>query len=738
VSEFSPGNVARTGSPLARYQARATRNTVFDQTAAYWNVSGSNGIVLGANSRVERLQSTIVTGGFLRLLGASPLLGRTFTLAEERPESAKVFLAGYAIWRDLMGADPAAIGKTFRLDGEPATLIGVLPAGFDFPGGSSVWLPVGTLSQRSLTDRISHQFWMLGRLRPGVSLSNAQAQLDALQRQSALDYPATDASWRVSVRPLLDEFVGGVRTSMWVLFGAVGFVLLIVCSNVTSLLLARATARQKEFAVRAALGAGRFRLLRQSLAEALLIGIAGAGLALLFAEGAVIGLAAFSAGSIPRFQEPHIGVTVVAFVGGLALLTALIVGLAPGLHASAESLRTGRGTSDTRHSSRLRDALVVSQVGLTLLLLSGAGLMLRSFQQLRRVDPGFRATGLTSLRLTLPDAGYTKQSQRVGFLHQLLQNLNRTPGIEIAAAIDRLPLSGEDNWSRINIAGRPLLDATSAPSVEARSVSPNYFQTLQIPLLRGRQLSDEDVMAQRRVALINREMADRFWPGGDPIGQRIVSAYHPENAIEVIGVVDNVRDASLDALPRAAMYSPYTWWNSVNIIVRGADTAAIVSSVRREVEKLDPEVPVYGIGPLSDLLRQSVSRQRFELFLLAIFALIALLVAAVGVYGLLTHAVTRRTGEIGIRVALGGQPNSVMRLLIGQGMKRIAFGLAIGLLASLGLTRLMSNLLYGVSPSDPVTLTSVIVLLAVVAWVACWIPARRALTIGPATALRCE
>ena len=727
ITEYSPGSVAKTGSPLPRYQARAAAATAYTSTAAYWNVSGGNGLVFGANGPAERLTFSIVTSNFFRVLGIHPAIGRNFSPTEELPGAPKVFLAGDALWHRLLAGDPSAIGKTFRLDGEPYTLIGVMPPGFQFPAPCDLWVPLGTLGTSPLKDRVSHEFWMLGRLRPDFTLARAQVEMDAIQQRLAESYPATDANWKVTVRPLLEEFVGNVRFSMWILFGAVAFVLLIACTNVMNLLLARGVAREKEFAIRTALGAARPRLLRQALTETMLLVAAGTAVAMILAAAGLDALVTLSSGSIPRLEQPRLNGAVLAFSAGLALLTTLFIGIIPGLRAG------GRITSAAPRSARVRNFLVVFEVALTLLLLSGAGVMLRSFDQLRHVDPGFQPDHLLSLRIALPDALYPKAAQRAAFLQQLLQRLNSTPAIRTAAATDRLPLSGENNWSRIHIAGRPLLDNEHAPSVEGRMVSANYFHTLGIPLLRGREFTDDDIAAGRRVTVINQEMADRFWPGANPVGQRVASLYRPDDLNEIIGVVGNIKDFALDAQSPAEMYTPYRWWNTMNLVLRGGDSdqAAIVSAVRANVAALDKEVPVYDIGRLDELISHSLARRRFELFLLTLFASIALLLAGVGIYGVLAFSVSRRTAEIGLRMALGARPRDVLAMIMSQGMKLVFLGAGLGLAAALALMRLLSSLLYRVSPVDPATLATVTFILIALSALACWIPARRATSVDP-------
>jgi predicted permease len=745
VTEYKPDNVSKTGSPLARYRERAAENRVFDEIGGYWNVSGGNGMVFDVGGTAERVQFSIVTSSFLSLLGVQPILGRNFSPSEDAPGGAKVFIASHPLWTRLLGGDPQAIGKSFRLDGEPYTLIGVAPLDFRFPSACDVWTSIGTLGASSLTDRVSHQFWTLGRLRSGVTVAQAQAQLDVIQQRLADHYPGTDANWHVLVRPLLEDVVGNVRTSLWVLMAAVAFVLLIACTNVVNLLLARAVAREKEFAVRTALGAARERLLRQAFSETLLIVLGGTALAFVLAHWALKAIIAIGAGAIPRFEQPHLNSVVLAFSTALALVITWVVGLAPALHTArvpfAESLQAGqRAGTLSRRSRRSRNGLVVFEVALTVLLLIAAGLMLRTFQQLRNVEPGFRPEQLVTMRIALPDALYPSTEQRSAFLETLLERLNATPGIRTVAATDRLPLSGDTNWGGINIVGRPLLDSAHAPAVEARAVSANYFRTVGIPLLRGREFSDADLVQDHPVILINQAMADKFWPGEDPIGKAVVSPYRPTVPPRIIvGIVGNVKDFSLDAESPPEMYGPIRWWNEVNLVLRSPlETTALAAAVRAQVGAFDRNVPVYDATRMEELVVRSIARQRFELFLLAIFASIALVLAAVGIYGVLAFSVSGRTQEIGVRLALGATPSSTIALVLSQGMRSVFVGIAAGMMTSLMLARLIRGLLFQVSPADPLTFVAVALLVTMIGVAACLVPARRAARIDATVALRNE
>jgi putative ABC transport system permease protein len=746
VSEYRPGNVTKTGSPFVRYQERLTRNHVFTQTAAYWDVSGGNGLVFDAHGSAERLQFSIVTSSFFSTLGIEVARGRTFLPSEDAPGTANVFIASDALWRRQLGGDPAAVGGTFRLDGQPRTLVGVMPAGFQFPARCDLWMPVGVLGPNLVHDRVSHQFWMIGRLSSQVEVTQAQAELDGIQRGRADANPTTDGNWRVRVVPLLDELVGSVGSSLWVLFGAVAFVLLIACTNVTNLLLARASERAREFSIRGALGASSLRLVRQTLTESLLLATAGTALALALAGTALRAIATLAAGSVPRLDDLHLTAAAFGTAAAVAIVTTLMVSLAPGLQASqaavAEALQASqRSGLVTRRSAAVGNALVVCEVALTLVLLTGAGLMLRSLGQLRHVDPGFNPTGLLTARIALPDATYPKPEQRAAFLRDLLERLNAAPGIELAAAADRLPLSGETNWGGINIVGRPLLDAAHAPSVEGRTVSANYFQAVGIPLLRGRGFTDGDVTAGRSVVVINQTMARQFWRDEDPIGQHISNPYRPAptNVSEVIGVVGDVKDFALDADSPPQMYSPYRWWNEMNLVLRSPlDEAALLAMVRSQVATLDPDVPLYNAARLRDLVDRSTGRQHFDLQLLGLFALVGLVLAAVGIYGVVSCSVSRRVREIGVRMALGAAPRQALALVVSRGMKLVAFGLGIGGLGALSLMRVVRGLLFQTSPADPVTFAAVAAVLALVGGLACSIPAWRAMRLDPIIALRRE
>jgi putative ABC transport system permease protein len=743
LTEYNPGKAEMTGVPFPDYIEWKNQNRVFEETAAYFHINASNDMVLGGTGSAERVQFSIVTNSFFSILGVQPARGRGFLAVEEQPGGPKVFLSSDALWRRSFGADPAAIGKAFLLDGESYTLAGVMPHGFQFPLGRDIWVPTGVLGERGIHDRISHPYRVLGRLPPGVTPKQAQAEMDRIAGQLAQTYPVTNANWRVRIRPLLDEFVGNVRTSLWVLLGAVTFILLIACTNTVNLMLARASAREQEFAIRASLGAARGRLVRQSLTESLLIVALSIIVALPLASWGLDAIVSMTSIQIPRMEPFRLSAPVLAFTALLAAVTTVLVGVAPALQFSAgsfqESLREGqRGATHGMRSRRLRNAIVVSEVALALLLLCGAGLMLKSFVQMSRVDPGFNTEHLVTMKIALPDTQYRKAEQTVAFLDRLLERLGSLPGVK-AAATSTLPMSGESNWNSFNIAGRPFVDSSRAPAAEWRGISTNYFQTMGIPLLRGREFRDGDPQEASHSVIVNEAMAKQFWPGGDAIGRHLLSVTGPPRDREIIGIVANVRSFGLDTESKPEFYQPYGAWWYMNVVLRTTQNPAlIIPAARREIAALDKGVPVYQVATMDQLLSRSAAPHRFNLFLLGLFAALALILAAVGIHGLLAFGVGRRRQEIGIRMALGARPENILRLIVWQGMKQVLIGVVLGVAASLVLTRFMSGLLYGVSSTDPLTFGGVAILLSLVALVACYIPARRAMRVDPMVALRAE
>ena len=747
ITEYKAGEVDITGVSFPDYLAWEQQNTVFNQTAAYFLIGASNDVVLSGPSSVERERYSTVTNSFFSILGVHPVIGHGFSSGDEIPGGPKVFLVSNSLWRGLLGGDPHVIGKSFVLDGEHYTLVGVMPPGFDFPKGCSVWVPISTLNDFGFHDRISHPYHVLGRLRLGTNLSQAVTQIQTIQDGLAKAYPTTDTGWRVQAHPLLDEIIGNVRTSLLVLLGAVGFILLIACTNVVNLMLARASAREKEFAVRAALGAGRTRLLRQSLTESLLIVGISAIVAIALAKWGLALVVSLTQVQLPRMEGFRLSMSVLAFISAIAALVTILVGITSALQTSQQQPQNAlcngeRGAFANPRNRRLRSVLVICEVALAILLLCGAGLMLRSFVQLNRMNPGFQTEHLLTFKTALPGATYPFRDteKRALFYRQLLDRLQSVPGIQDVAATTTVPLNGESDWGRFDIEERPAQDWNHAPLIDGGgSVTLNYFRTLGIPLLRGREFTEADALNQNTI-IINDAAARKFWPDADPLGQHIVgqNRSHPR---EIIGILRDFRDSALDRESKPEMYTPFGsnegWY--MNFVVRTAqDPASIVSALRRQVAAVDKGVPLYQVATMDQLLNRSLAPQRFNLLLLGLFAALALILAAIGIYGVLSFGVVQRTHEIGLRVALGAHPRDIFRLIIREAMTLVLVGVTLGVAASVVLTRFMSALLFEVSPTDPLTFAVVSTVLFVVALLACYIPARRAMRVDPMVALRYE
>ncbi|MGB2644112.1 MAG: ABC transporter permease [Candidatus Acidiferrum sp.] len=742
LTEYKSRGVESGGVSFPDYLEWRQENTVFEETAAYFLINASNDIVLGGPFSTERERYSTVTNSFFSILGVDPTIGHGFTPADEIPGAAKVFLISDAVWRGVFGGDPQAIGKPYLLDGETYTLLGVMPRGFDFPKGCGVWVPTSTLGASGFRDRLSHAYHVLGRLRPGTNPSQAKAQVETIQIRLAKAYPDTDADWHVSARPLLNEVVGNVGRSLFVLLGAVAFILLIACTNVVNLMLARASAREKEFAIRTALGAGRARLLRQNLTEvSILVGLSIV-LAVVFAKWGLALAVSLTSVLLPRMEAFHLNLPVLLFLAAVAGLTTLLVGFAPTLRRSPIdpqiALRDAqRGSGSSWQGQRLRDGLVVSEIALATLLLCGAGLTLRSFVKLVHVNPGFQPEHLLTMKIALPGGTYSKSEQTAAYLDQLLARLQALPGVQSAAAASTLPMSGESDWGTFQIVGNATPDWSKALAADWRGVSANYFQTLEIPLLHGREFLPTDGTNHNSL-MINAALANKFWPGSDPVGQKILRR-DGRDPLEIIGVVANVQGNRLGTEARPEMYTPLRgFWYAFLVLRTKQDPSSLASVVRERVAALDKGVPVYQVAMMDQLLSSSVSPERFNLLLLSFFASLALVLAACGVYGVLAFGVSRRTHEIGVRLALGARQTDIFRLILRRGMTLVLLGTALGLAGAAVLTRLMSSLLYGVSTIDPATFLAVTALLVIVSLIACFVPARRAMQVDPTVALRCE
>jgi putative ABC transport system permease protein len=743
-------HVNREGNPAPMSPAnfrdvRAEARSLED--LSFWHYSGRT--LTGVGDPV-RLQGAAVGERFFEVMRARPLLGRTFRADENEPGRNRVAVLGHAFWQQRFGADPRVVGRTVTLDGEPYEVVGVMPEEFGFPGNRDLWFP--REYDADFVSDASRGAWFIsgiGRLKPGVPHEQAAREVAALGKRLQQQYPDSNTGLEFTSVSLYEQTVGNVRVSLLVLLGAVGLVLLIACANVANLLLARAAAREGELAVRTALGAGRGRLVRQLLAESVILGLLGGAAGLLLAVWGTSALVALEPQGIPRLADVRVDGTVVAFTLGVALLSGLLFGLLPAMQVTrsglAGSLREGgRGALSGRGSIRTRNALVVAEMALAVVLLAGAGLLIRSFVQLQSVDPGFRSEGALSFTLALPDAAYGEGDAGAVFYRGLLERLEALPGVRSAAAVSDLPMGNSANFLTFEVEGREPPTPGQEPVSQILRVTPDYFRTLGIPVARGREFSAEDRAGAPGVVVINQETARRFFPGEDPIGKRILLSLGPDTTSvpwEVVGVAGDVRQFGVDADPQPAMYFPAAQGpsGSMGVVVRTAvPPLSLAGAVRRAVAGLDPNLPVNELRPLEQLTADSVSQPRFYMLLLSVFAGTALALAAIGIFGVISYGVAQRTREIGVRMALGAEPASVLRVVVGGALGLAGIGVGLGVLGALAGTRLLSGLLYGVAATDPLTYAGVAVLLLGVAALASWLPARAAVRVDPVVALRAE
>jgi putative ABC transport system permease protein len=731
------------------------RNKVFEQIAAY----GQQSFGLRVGKEPEQVWGASVSANLFSLLGVTPQLGRTFLAEEEQSGRDQGVIISHDLWQRRFNSDPQVVGKTLWLDGKTVTVVGVMPTTVRFPSTDiQVWRPLAFQAEElSERQRGSRGLRVIGRLRPGATLNDAQTDMQTVARQLVEEHPqqyTSNMGFAVTVLPLYEYVVGDVREALLVLWGAVGFVLLIGCANVANLLLARAATRQKEIAIRTALGASRGRVVGQLLTESMLLalvgGVAGSLLAL-WGVDAVVSLV--PAGTLPRLDELSVDARVLGFTLVVSLMTGLLFGLAPALRASrtelTEALKEGsRGATESLRRNRLRSLLVVTEIAMALVLLIGAGLLIRGFARLVSIPTGFNPDDALTMRIALPMSKYQERQQQADFFRRLIERVGALPGVEATGVVTSLPLSGwRNDWSISleGIRGMEGLPTDTLPQANYFAVNSDYFRAMGIPLLGGRTFSDEDNDGPP-VVVINQTLARRFWPNENPIGKRLKTGgqQSPYPWRTIVGVVGDVRQTGLETDVMPEIFVPYrdvrkALMNAMFLVVRaGARPTSLVAAVRAAVAELDPDQAVSSIRTLEERVALSVAERRFNMLLLGVFAALALVLAGVGIYSVMAYSVTERTHEIGVRMALGAQASDVLKLVVRQGMVLALIGVTIGLGAALALTRLMSSLLFEVSATDPATFVLMALLLAVVALLACWVPARRATRVDPMVALRYE
>ncbi|HVF90147.1 MAG TPA: ABC transporter permease, partial [Blastocatellia bacterium] len=710
------------------------------------------GFTLTGEGEAERVEAAQVSSAFFPILGANPLHGRTFLEADDRPGSERVVIVSHSLWQRRFGSDPGLIGRALMLNGNAYTVIGIMPPDFSFPiqmDKAEMWVSPA-YEGSNLQSRGAQVTNALARLKPGVTLEQARAEMDSIMRGLEEKYPRTNTDRVVLVTGLQDQLVSKVRFALWLLFGAVGFVMLIACANVANLLLVRASSRQKEFAVRLALGASRSRLIRQLLTESLALALLGGGAGLLLAVWLLDLLVALSPDDLPRLGAIGIDARVLGFTFAASISTGVIFGLAPALKFSRpdlnEGLKEGARTASGAGRNRLRGTLVMAEVALSVVLLVSAGLLVKSFLRLQQVDPGFDPERMLTLRISTPRAKYPKGEQRVEFFQQVLDRVRALPGVRSAAFVTPAPFTNNNVNTDFVIDGRPAPPPGQGPGADVRGITPGYFETMAIPLIRGRKFSDDDRKGRVGAAIINEEAARRYWPDEDPVGQTISSVGvgvdddEPERW-EIVGIVGNVRHVSLDKAPRPEIYVPHRQqsWGWGHLMVRTAtDPMSFAPAVRSQIYEVDKDQPVYNVRPMEQMIAGSFASQRFYMLLLGIFAAVGLVLALIGIYSVISYAVTESTREIGIRMALGAQRQDVLRMVLRHGMLMALGGIGIGVAAAWVMTRVMSSLLFEVSATDPLIFSCISLLLLSMALLACYLPARKATTVDPMVALRYE
>jgi putative ABC transport system permease protein len=716
-----------------------------EQSRSFEAIAGIEpfGFALLNEGEPERFAAWLVTSGFFDVAGAGAFLGRTFLAEDYQAGKNRVVVLGYNLWQRRFGGDQSLIGRKLTLNGQPYEVVGIMPATFQLPADREVWAPLVIAEhQRQLR---GPTYWnVIARLRPGVTIGQAQQEMNGIAARLATQYPDTNGGMGATVVSLFDQITGQIRSALLMLAGAVGFVLLIACANVANLLLVRGAERQREFAIRRALGAGRLRLLRQLLTEGLLLAILGGVCGVLLASWSIRLLPALSWTKIPRIEFVSVDTSVILFALVLSLLTAIIFGVAPALQLRNSNLQStlkeGGRSAPAGVRRSVRNSLVVAEVAVALVLLTGAGLLIRSFITLLRVDPGFNKENVLALQVFL-GRNYQRPEQLTGFFDRALDAVRAVPGVRSAAAVSSPPFIKLEQDAPFNIEGHAAPPSGSEPSAFYSEVSADYLDALNIPLISGRFFSKFDKSDSPQVVVINESMARRFFSNEDPVGKRLVVMWEQPVNREVVGVIGDILHAGLDSDPRPEMFVPYAQspTSQMTFVVKtSTDAAGLMASVKGAIREANRNQTFARTATLEELVADSLKQRRFNLVLVGTFAVLALVLAAIGIYGTISYSARQRTNEIGVRLALGARPGDVFRLIVGQGLLLATFGIALGLMMSFALTRLIKGLLFGVSATDPLTFFAISILLAFTALLASWIPAWRATKVDPLVALRYE
>jgi putative ABC transport system permease protein len=728
-------NFPKLGVSPAEYDQWARQTDIFEQIGRYRYVAGGQEANLTGGAEPRRVQASCASSSLFRMLGVHAILGRTFQPQDDGPNAPFIVLLSHRLWRDYFHADPQLIGAPIQLQGRAFTVAGVLPGNFNLPSFADLWLPEG-MAGDEITNPLRHGFGVIARLKPNVSQRQAQARLDAIGQRLAREHPKTSKNFGLTVRGLQEDLAGNVRPALLVLLGAVTFVLLIACVNVANLLLSRAATRKREFAIRIALGAGRWRIVRDSLAESIQLSLAGGAAGLLVAYAGLQALLRLAPADLLDPASIHMNIASLVFLLAVSLLTSVFFGIVPALGAARldpnEGLKEG-GRSISRGSGAGRNALVIIEFALALVLLMGAGLLIRSFARLLHVDPGFRTANLLTLRFE--PSGFPDSQTLRSFYERLETRLKSLPGVNAVAATRALPLAAERSEAqRFVVPGSPLMRPDVFPVAQLHRITPDYFRTLGITL-HGRTYNARDL--DQPYVIVNETMARTFWPGEDAVGKRfIIGPWGPNpDWATIIGVAADVKELGLDS-ERTNDFYFLSYGPRYLILQTAFNPLALAPSVRREIQALDPSAPVTDFRTMEQVLETSTGPRRFSVLLLSIFAFVALALAVIGIYGIMSWSVAQRTQEIGIRMAVGADARGILKLILGRGLKLSAIGLVLGLTATMALTRLLSTQLFEISPHDPWVFTAVSALMLAVTTAACYLPARRATKVDPIATLR--